>query len=61
MGLFIFVSSTVQKLEPKNSIFYGLPKTGKCKKLKIQKIQKSTSPNVQRSLQSMHIFATLIN
>jgi hypothetical protein len=26
MGLFIFVSSSVQKLEPKNSIFLGLPK-----------------------------------
>jgi hypothetical protein len=26
MGLFIFVSSSVQKLEPKDTIFSGLPK-----------------------------------
>jgi hypothetical protein len=25
MGLFIFVSSSVQKLEPKNTIFLGSP------------------------------------
>jgi hypothetical protein len=41
MGLFIFVSSSVQKLEPKDMIFWEVPKN---RKLKIQKIQKSTSP-----------------
>jgi hypothetical protein len=85
MGLFIFVSSSFQKLEPKNMILFGkshnflslfsdflffkthfrigrhenkekhlfdfslrivFPSIKNCKKLKIQKIQKLTSPTV---------------
>jgi hypothetical protein len=49
MGLFIFVSSSVQKLEPKKTRLLGTSqKIGvSVGKWKIQKIQKSTSPTIQ--------------